>query len=132
MRSWAGLAGVFALGASLAGWQGQPPGPQGQKPPTFRSAVELIAVDVNVVDRNGQPVAGLDAEQFEVSVDGSPRRVAWATFLDYAAAQADRPANAAGQAGARPVEGSYGSNEVPEAEVDAVHRDASSCWPSTS
>ena len=95
MRSWAGLAGVIALGASLAGWQGQTPGAQGQKPPTFRSAVELIAVDVNVVDRNGQPVAGLAAEQFEVSVDGKPRRVASATFLDYAAAQADRPATAA-------------------------------------
>jgi len=64
-------------------------------------------------------VAGLAAEQFEVSVDGKPRRVASATFLDYAAAQADRPATAAGQAGARLVEGSYGSNEVPEAEVDA-------------
>ena len=99
MRSWAGLAGVFALGASLAGWQGQPPGAQGQKPPTFRSAVELIAVDVNVVDRNGQPVAGLAAEQFEVSVDGKPRRVASATFLDYAAAQADRPANGGDRGG---------------------------------
>jgi VWFA-related protein len=119
MRSWAGLGRVIALGASLAGWQGQPPGAQGQKPPTFRSAVELIAVDANVVDRNGQPVAGLAAEQFDVSVDGKPRRVASATFLDYAAAQPDRPAKAAGQAGARPVEGSYGSNEVPEAEVDA-------------
>ena len=88
-------------------------GAQGQKPPTFRSAVELIAVDVNVVDRNGQPVAGLAAEQFEVSVDGKPRRVASATFLDYAAAQADRPATAASRgASALRIEGSFSSNEV--------------------
>ena len=119
MRSWVGPAGVIALSASLAGWQGQPPGAQGQKPPTFKSAIELIAVDVNVVDRNGQPVAGLAAEQFEVSVDGRPRRVASATFLDYTLAKAAPAGQAAGQAGARLVEGSFGSNEVPEAEVDA-------------
>jgi len=114
MRSWAGLAGVFALGASLAGWQVQPPGAQGQKPPTFRSAVELIAVDVNVIDRNGQPVAGLAAEQFEVSVDGRPRRVASATYLDYAAAQADRPATAAIAAETLRIENSFSSNERDE------------------
>ena len=120
MRPWTGFAAVLALGASLAGWQGPPPGAQGQKPPTFKSAVELIAVDVNVVDRNGQPVAGLAAEQFEVSVDGRPRRVASATFLDYTSAQAARPAQGEGRAGSRPVEDSYGSNEVPEAEVEAA------------
>ncbi|MFO7695179.1 MAG: VWA domain-containing protein, partial [Vicinamibacterales bacterium] len=119
MKSWAELAGVVALGVGLAGWQGPPPGAQGQKPPTFKSAVELIAVDVNVVDRNGQPVAGLAAEQFEVSIDGKPRRVATATFLDYTSGQADRPAQAASRAGARLVEGSYGTNEVPEADVDS-------------
>ena len=91
MRLWAGLAGVVALAVSLAAWQDQPPGAAGQKPPTFKSGVDLVAVDVNVVDRNGQPVAGLTAEQFEVSVDGKPRRVASATFLDYASAKAAEP-----------------------------------------
>ena len=106
MRPWAGLAGVLALSASLAGWQGQ-------KPPTFKSAIELIAVDVNVVDRNGQPVAGLSADQFEVSVDGKPRRVASATFLDYASAAAP-PAPTAIAAQPLRVERGFGSNEREE------------------
>jgi VWFA-related protein len=113
MRPWAGLAGVLALGASLAAWQGQAPGAAGQKPPTFKSGVDLVAVDVNVVDRNGQPVAGLTGEQFEVTVDGKPRRVASVTFLDYASAKEAPPPLAA-----QPlrIDRSFSSNEVEEAD----------------
>lgn len=42
--------------------------------PTFRSGVDLIAVDVQVVDRDGRPVAGLTADRFEVSIAGKRRR----------------------------------------------------------
>jgi VWFA-related protein len=43
--------------------------------PTFRTGVDVIAVDVGVVDRNGRPVADLLAPDFAVKIDGQVRRV---------------------------------------------------------
>ncbi len=43
--------------------------------PTFRGSVDLIAVDVEVVDRNGTPVADLASGKFSVSIDGHDRRI---------------------------------------------------------
>ncbi|MGB2714610.1 MAG: hypothetical protein WBC51_10555, partial [Vicinamibacterales bacterium] len=50
--------------------------------PTFRSGVELVTVDVNVVDRQGQPVPGLAPADFTVTVGGQPRRVVSAEYVD--------------------------------------------------
>jgi VWFA-related protein len=50
--------------------------------PTFRTGVELVAVDVGVVDRQGQPVRGLGPGDFTVTVAGQPRRVISAEFLE--------------------------------------------------
>ena len=47
----------------------------------FRSAVDVIAIDVQVVDRSGVPVVGLGPDRFEVSIDGRRRRVVSATFV---------------------------------------------------
>jgi VWFA-related protein len=119
MRVWTGLAGALALGVSLAAWQDQAPGVPGQKPPAFKSGVDVVAVDVNVVDKNGQPVAGLAAEQFELTVDGKPRRVASVTFLNYASgAEATQPL------AAQPlrIDRSFSSNEVEEADTAAPGR----------
>ena len=49
--------------------------------PTFKSTVDLVPVDVNVVDKNGRPVADLTAEDFTLAVDGKPRRIASAQFI---------------------------------------------------
>jgi hypothetical protein len=46
-----------------------------QQEPTFRAAVELIAVDVQVVDRSGQPIASIKPDKFSVTIDGHQRRV---------------------------------------------------------
>jgi VWFA-related protein len=43
--------------------------------PTFRSVVDLVPVDVNVLDREGNPVPDLQASDFVLQVDGRPRRV---------------------------------------------------------
>ena len=43
--------------------------------PTFRAATDVIAVDVQVLDRQGAPVPGLEAGQFEVSLDGHRRQI---------------------------------------------------------
>ena len=79
-----------ALGAAAASHssqqpQQQPPQAQQAQPgqtPTFRSGVELVTVDVGVVDRQGQPMRGLTAGDFTVTVAGQPRRVVNAEFVD--------------------------------------------------
>ena len=43
--------------------------------PTFRGGVDLIAVDVEVVDRIGTPVVDLASGKFSVSIDGHERRI---------------------------------------------------------
>ena len=55
--------------------------------PTFRSGVELVTVDVGVVDRQGNPLRGLGADDFSVTVGGQPRRVVTAEYVDSAAAR---------------------------------------------
>jgi VWFA-related protein len=43
--------------------------------PTFRTGVDVVAVDVSVVDGSGKPVEDLLAPDFVVKIDGQPRRV---------------------------------------------------------
>jgi VWFA-related protein len=50
-------------------------------PPLFRSGVELLEVDVNVVDGDSRPVADLRSPEFSVSVDGKPRKVVSSEFI---------------------------------------------------
>ena len=55
---------------------------RGQQP-TFRSAVDMIAIDVQVLDRDGRPVATLGPESFDVTLNGQKRRVQYAVFTRY-------------------------------------------------
>ena len=50
--------------------------------PTFRSGVDLVTVDAAVLDGDGRPVPALRAEDFRVEVDGRPRRIVSAQFVD--------------------------------------------------
>ena len=54
---------------------------QDRQAPVFRSGVDLVTVDVTVIDGKSDPIEGLSADRFEVSVDGTPRRVVWAEFV---------------------------------------------------
>jgi VWFA-related protein len=54
---------------------------QGQAP-VFRAGVDLIAVDVQVVDNDGRPIAALRPEDFNVTIGGKARRVASAEFIE--------------------------------------------------
>jgi VWFA-related protein len=49
--------------------------------PRFRSGAEVIAIDVTVIGRDGTPVAGLTAADFDVTVEGKPRAIQSAQFL---------------------------------------------------
>ena len=59
------MAGLAALKAQ------QPP----TQPPTFRAEANLVRVDVTVVDRHGEPVTTLTADDFVVEEDGTPQTV---------------------------------------------------------
>jgi VWFA-related protein len=53
-----------------------------QRPPTFRARVELLTSDVTVVDQDGRPVVDLGPQDFTVRVDGEPRVIASAQFVN--------------------------------------------------
>jgi VWFA-related protein len=88
------IASARVLGAALAAAsltgdarQAQPP-PAAQQPPpqqapTFRAGVDLVAVDVGVVDRNGRPVDDLKPGEFTLRVDGRPREIVSAEFVSF-------------------------------------------------
>src|SRR5262245_35110923 len=52
--------------------------------PSFRSSVDLIALDVQVVDGEGRPVRQLGPERFDVEIGGHRRRVVSTDFVDHA------------------------------------------------
>jgi len=94
-------AGILLLGAAVLA-SGSP---QEQQKPVLRSGVELLIVDAQVIDRDGQPIATLRPEDFEVELGGKKRRVVSAEVVRYgaaAAASAATPAPAANVAPAAP------------------------------
>lgn len=68
MRTWVRAMPAVAL---LALWQSQATAQQ----PTFKSATELVSLNVSVTDQAAKPVPGLQAEQFQVFEDGVPQHV---------------------------------------------------------
>src|SRR5687768_5297150 len=59
---------------------------------TFRGAVDLIALEVQISDKNGKLIDALDAKSFEVSLDGKQRRVVSADLV-----RVDGPNRTAGE-----------------------------------
>jgi VWFA-related protein len=79
----------FATAAAIIAWVSFPPAAIGQKaqkpePPTVREEARVVVVEVpvNVVDRDGKPVEGLKAEDFEVFDDGKPQTITGFEILD--------------------------------------------------
>jgi VWFA-related protein len=70
------VAFAFSGAALLAT---QAPSVSSQDPPTFRSGVDLIEVDVIVTDRDGNPVRDLTKDDFEIVEDGRAQELR--TFL---------------------------------------------------
>lgn len=73
---------VLMLGAATLCGAGQQPQAPRPPTPTFRSSLDVIAVDVQVVDRDGAPVPGLGPDKFEVTINGRRRRVLSAELIE--------------------------------------------------
>jgi VWFA-related protein len=88
MRTWLSvgmcvLAGAIAVGAQEQ--QQKPAETQKQEEPiqgpTFKTGIDVVAIDVAVVDRRGLPVEDLHAPEFSVKIDGEVRRVVSAELI---------------------------------------------------
>jgi VWFA-related protein len=66
--------------AVLAGGFVSAQSPQRPQAPTFRSTTSLVLVDVTVLDKDGKPVPGLAADDFQVKLDGQVRPVRAVTY----------------------------------------------------
>lgn len=82
-RNWAFVcvAAAGLLGGAVAA----------QQQPTFRSGVDVLAVDVVALDKTRLPVAGLTAEDFAIVAGRKPRRIVGVDFISSA-----KPARSAG------------------------------------
>ena len=70
---------VLGIAANVA--MAQPPQTGAPPRPVIKSAVDLVPVDVNVVDKSGHPVPGLTVSDFALTIDGRPRTLASAEFV---------------------------------------------------
>jgi VWFA-related protein len=51
--------------------------------PIFRSKVDLVAVDTQVIDRDGAPITTLASKNFQVWINNQPRKVVSADLIQY-------------------------------------------------
>jgi VWFA-related protein len=80
----------------------------GGQPPTFRTGVEAVEVDVIVTDQQGRHVRDLRQEDFEVLEGGRPQKLTTFTHIELPSARFDQPAFSS-----EPIEPDVVSNEQP-------------------
>jgi VWFA-related protein len=82
---------VPAVGVALLGVSSAAQTPQTQQPPvTFQVEVNYVDVDAVVTDENGNFVAGLTRDDFEVFEDGRPQKVEMFSFVELPVERHDR------------------------------------------
>lgn len=74
-RARAALAVLLVTPAPLAAQTAGSASPDEDQVSTFAAGVESVVVDVVVTDPDGQPVADLTAEDFQVEEDGKPQEI---------------------------------------------------------
>ncbi len=91
---------ALVAGAVLPPTVGSDVGAASQAPPVFRSGVDLVAVDVQVVGGDGTPIESLGPGDFDVSIDGRRRRVVSVDFVRSTQVDGSPLPDASAQAGA--------------------------------
>jgi VWFA-related protein len=74
---------TIVAGSSPLSWTPAPQAPR----PLFRTTVDMVALEVQVVDDTGRPVPNLGARDFQVHIDGRQRPVVSAQFVPVARAE---------------------------------------------
>ena len=83
------VAALVGGGAMLLGQQ-QPSSPAQEPLPTFRSSVEAVQLTVIVTDAEGNPVAGLTQDDFEIFEDDAPRPITTFSAVDIPIERSER------------------------------------------
>ena len=76
----------IALATSLALVTGTGIAGLAQQQPVFKSGIDLVALDVTVVDKDGKPIEGLKSADFVVTLNGKPGIVRQVDYLTYGVA----------------------------------------------
>src|SRR5262245_59672194 len=71
-------AGCVGVVCTLSAAQQQPE----QKPPVFRSTVDLVHLDVSVLDKDRRPVRGLTPADFSITQDEKPQDIVAFSAVD--------------------------------------------------
>lgn len=95
--------------------------PVGGQTPTFRAAVDLIAVDVQVIDDSGRPIPTLSPDDFAVTIAGKRRRIATVDYIE--SAPVDGPSV---DAGIRPTRVATATNAAAAARTYVLAFDTNS------
>jgi VWFA-related protein len=88
---------VCVLASWLALLAGAPAGQQlpTPQPPTFRTEIDAVQIDISVLDKDRRPIRGLTAADFTVLEDGQPRRIVAFQAIELPPVPATPPAGAA-------------------------------------
>ena len=81
-------ASPLALRSELALRSKQREGGQREGGQRFKSSIDVVQVDVSAIDGNGRPITDLKADDFELRVDGRPRRITSVQFVSVPSAVA--------------------------------------------
>lgn len=74
------LSTVVVLASAFSEGSAQQPTSEEDRP--VKITTNLVQLDVQVLDRNGKPVEGLTAADFEVLQDGTPQQISTVTFVN--------------------------------------------------
>ena len=75
-------APLTILGQQPPSSPAQPPPQQQQEIPTFRTGANLVRVDATVLDKSGNPVPALSAEDFDIEEDGLRQTISSLKFVE--------------------------------------------------
>lgn len=77
------LGALLVVVAGAESSRSQAPASVVAQGPSFRGGVEIVVVEASVVDKRGEPVRGLDPQDFQVEIGGKAREVVAADLIEH-------------------------------------------------